>query len=363
MDQILKYAEDLFQRQRTRNLADYGTAYIPFSGDADAWAQYTNEGYLDKVLNIPYEYFLTLEECESSGDGSYRLSTYSPCPLPIPQKLNLIRSSREDSNLHRHDYHEIIYVYQGHRTMQIENRAVVLQEHDLCIFDTQCAHLDVRSESDGIAFYCCLKTKNLDTYFLSRLDDRKIRDFFLVKGKLRSDVSYLLLHADAAAAAEVNRCIAAIFREMEEILTGYDRITQVYTLRMLNSFQQSRDTDLHTFSKRLRGAKLFQAVAKYINSNIAVINLDMLCEQFHYQSDYYSRLIKKNTGLTYSEYVHAMKMDKARNLLVNTDMTVNDILIFLGYQSPSYFYDSFKKETGMSPLRYRERYRGDSPGK
>ena len=112
---------------------------------------------------------------------------------------------------------------------------------------------------------------------------------------------------------------------MESTKPGYERIAQIHTLRILNAFERSDTTDIYTFSKRLQGNKLFQAVARYIDSHIADISLEKLCDHFHYQADYYGRLIKKNTGLNYAQYVHALKMEKAKNLLVNTDMSVSEI--------------------------------------
>lgn len=48
-------------------------------------------------------------------------------------------------------------------------------------------------------------------------------------------------------------------------------------------------------------------------------------------------------------------MDKAKNLLVNTDMSVSDILIYLGYQSHSSFYKYFQETTGITPITYRKK--------
>ena len=65
--------------------------------------------------------------------------------------------------------------------------------------------------------------------------------------------------------------------------------------------------------------------------------------------------------MNYAQYVHALKMEKAKNLLVNTDMSVSEILIYLGYQYHSYFYKSFQLETGMSPSEYRKAKRVKPP--
>lgn len=124
---------------------------------------------------------------------------------------------------------------------------------------------------------------------------------------------------------------------------------QVYTLRILELAQKQAQNGVHIYEKKLRGEKLYQAVARFISSNIRDIILEKLSEEFHYQEDYYNRLIKKNTEVTYSEYLSQMRMEKAKNRLLNTELSVQDIRIFLGYSSHSYFYRVFQKETGMPP--------------
>ncbi|GAA0790799.1 hypothetical protein GCM10008910_00990 [Faecalicatena orotica] len=357
MKQILEYIESVFKNERIKNFNNYGTEYLSFTEKQNTWNPYTSKGYIDKILQIPYEYFMTVEYCTPAEGNDYRLSTYSPCPLPISQKTYLLENNYEDDNLHRHDFFEMIYVYKGMRTTQIENQIIHLYEHDICIFDTKCAHLDIRSQSNGIAFYCCITSKILDAYFLNNLTNKRIRNFFLLRDSIKNDVSYLQLHASSDAAEKIEKNLVPIFYEMESTEPGYDRISQIYTLRILNAIKQTDTANIHTFSKRLQGTKLFQAVSKYISSNITDISLEKLCNQFHYQADYYSRLIKKNTGLTYSQYVHALKMDKAKNLLINTEMTVNEILIYLGYQHHSYFYKAFQQEMGMTPSEYRKQTR------
>lgn len=359
MKQILEYVEQVFKREEEKNLKNYAAEHLHFTQKPHTWQPYSSEGYIDKVLQIPYDYFMTIEYCTPTQENGYLLSTYSPCPLPVSQKTYLLENNNEDDNLHRHDYFEMIYVYKGTRTTQIENQTIHLAEHDICIFDTQCAHLDIRSKSEGIALYCCITSRILDSYFFKHLTNKDIRDFFLIKSNVKSDVSYLKLHATPGHSKQIEENLAAIFSEMESTKAGYGRIAQIHTLRILNAFEHFTTNDIYTFSKRLQGNKLFQAVAKYINSHIADISLDQLCDHFHYQSDYYSRLIKKYTGLNYSQYVHALKMDKAKNLLVNTDMSVYEILIYLGYQYHSYFYKSFQQETGMTPSDYRKAKKGE----
>lgn len=355
MEELLKKINHIFITEREKNLRRFGYEYISFDEKSSTWSPYESAGYLDNIRQLPYDFFMTIEQCRPFSDSGYYLSTYSPCPLLPFQKTYNLEIYQEEEQMHRHDYYEIIYVCQGHRTMQIENETLTFQKGDICIFDTKCAHMDIRSQSEGVAFYCCVSPKIVDSYFISHLTEQRIRSFFLIQGDTKNEISYLKLHTNADTAALVEKYLAFIAEEMESVNTGYERIAQIYILRVLNEFHVSDEVDVHVLSKRLRGSKLFQAIARYISSNIADISLEKLTNQFHYQRDYYSRLIQKNTGMTYAEYVRTLRLDKAKNLLSNTDCSINEIMEYLGYQSHSYFYKIFHENTGMTPSEYRKK--------
>ena len=332
--------------KKSSNEQQFHQEYVNYSPEKNRGVTYETNGYSstevlwDKVLRIPSSYFMTIESCAPKEEG-YELCTYVPSKLPILQKCGLFESQQEDTRLHRHDYFEMIYVYKGKRATQVEDQEVILKEKEICIFDMQCAHLDIRMRSEGTAFYCCFTNKLIDNYFLEHLNNRRIRDFLGRKD------------ADPKMAEKIEQDFDAVFQELEKSEPGYDRMAQIYTMRIFNNLNSGMESDVVVFPKRLRGTKLFQAVSRYISSHIADVSLESLCSQFHYQADYYNRLIKKNTGLTYSEYVHQFRMEKAKNLLVNTEMTVQEIMRYLGYLSHAYFYKSFQQETGMTPTEYR----------
>lgn len=57
-------------------------------------------------------------------------------------------------------------------------------------------------------------------------------------------------------------------------------------------------------------------------------------------------------------FVHALRTEKARQLLASTDEPVGEIALATGYYDQSHFTRHFRRVTGMSPLRYRKRFRG-----
>ncbi|THF74932.1 response regulator transcription factor [Cohnella fermenti] len=83
------------------------------------------------------------------------------------------------------------------------------------------------------------------------------------------------------------------------------------------------------------------------------IGLDEVAEQLHLNASYFSRLFKKEVGITFIEYVTRMKMERAKELLDQTSRTVGEICEMLGYDNQSYFIKTFKGHAGVTPAEYR----------
>jgi AraC-like DNA-binding protein len=70
--------------------------------------------------------------------------------------------------------------------------------------------------------------------------------------------------------------------------------------------------------------------------------------------DHYIRVFKQETGETPNVFITKRKLEKAELALLTTSMPVKSIADSLGYDDYSYFNRIFKKNSGMTPLQYRE---------
>src|SRR5260370_42468132 len=68
---------------------------------------------------------------------------------------------------------------------------------------------------------------------------------------------------------------------------------------------------------------------------------------------HFSRLFKRTTGLTPSQYFIHLRMEKARRLLRETNQSVTEIGLDVGYTSPSPLAQIFRRDVGISPSEYR----------
>lgn len=97
---------------------------------------------------------------------------------------------------------------------------------------------------------------------------------------------------------------------------------------------------------------------KYIKQNLDKgIGCEDVAREVCMNPDYLSRLFKKETGMPLQKYMNTKRVEKAKNLLVATDISVSTIAQMVGYSHFSHFSTSFKKTMNMSPMDYRKKYR------
>ena len=99
---------------------------------------------------------------------------------------------------------------------------------------------------------------------------------------------------------------------------------------------------------------LINNVLKYVNDNYtSPLSLESVASKFYISPCYLSTLFRQETKINFKAYIKTLKMDKAKELLSTTNMTIQEISEFLGYRTASYFGEIFHAETGVLPSEYR----------
>lgn len=91
----------------------------------------------------------------------------------------------------------------------------------------------------------------------------------------------------------------------------------------------------------------------FMQANYQTVTLEDMAEQFHLSVPYLSKFIHEKSGKTFGEQVTNIRMKKARTLLKNGNMTVENIAAAVGYPSVEHFSRTFKKLYDMTPVEYR----------
>lgn len=162
-----------------------------------------------------------------------------------------------------------------------------------------------------------------------------------------------------------------LFAEQKAFLSGgmtyYFRYRKDYlsTLIQIDNYEQLRiwfldkitEACRNVITKREEQASGIIAKAKaYMEENYNKdISLDDVSRIVDISPYYFSKLFKEETGENFIEYLTNIRIEKAKKLLQNKDISIKNICADTGYSDPNYFSRIFKKQVGLTPTEYRER--------
>ena len=99
-------------------------------------------------------------------------------------------------------------------------------------------------------------------------------------------------------------------------------------------------------------------IRMHMVENYRDVTLASMAKHFHYSESYLSRLISRQLGMSFSQLLQMIRLEKSCELLINSDIRITELCERVGYDNESYYIQLFRKAYGITPLQYRKRNRG-----
>lgn len=158
-------------------------------------------------------------------------------------------------------------------------------------------------------------------------------------------VNYILKPVDAE---ELNNLLDYIDRIIRE------RNKQACYLKLAELMEKYLPTQQKTEAGM---SNLLRQIDSFIVEHIDdCISRKDVADHVFLNADYMNRVVKKETGLSVGDYIAQKKLSVAKYLLIETDISIGDVVSKVGYTNVAYFNKSFKKETGITPKEYRRQH-------
>lgn len=136
----------------------------------------------------------------------------------------------------------------------------------------------------------------------------------------------------------------------------HDAMNGIHTMSHLQcwirQYLQDLSRKLSVLAIRSKRTEVIRAQQYVIQHVTEKITLEQMADDLNLNSSYFSRLFKRETGQNFIEYVNMVKLQKGKQLLQQSRMTVEGVSDYLGYSNKSYFIKLFRRETGMTPSEY-----------
>lgn len=99
---------------------------------------------------------------------------------------------------------------------------------------------------------------------------------------------------------------------------------------------------------------IIEKVKEYIQENLSSdISLSTVSESVYISSQYLCKIFRDETGMNFTDYVTQVRMEKAKEYLLETNMNIESVAENVGYKTPHYFTKKFKERFGMTPKSFR----------
>lgn len=177
---------------------------------------------------------------------------------------------------------------------------------------------------------------DLDSWEIRKMLIRTSRILMYYIGKQKIDFDRLTDHQQIDFETAVNE-----YDYLEDIQKNFKEIHQ-QCLEMLNLKPRLERTEIQE-------AK--QYVKAHLNEKFSIAQI---AEKVSMSESRFSHVFKKETGMTFWEFVNLERMNLAEELLTETNLRISDIAEQIGMENPNYFSTQFKKKNGVSPLEYRK---------
>lgn len=175
------------------------------------------------------------------------------------------------------------------------------------------------------------------------------------KGPYSAEYSRIILLKTVSIYAE---CINQVRLQPAEAssLNMYKQFSLFYNINRYSEWMIHLVTEyVMQMEKRseVRSVDTISAVKAYIHEHLSGdLTLDHVSEQVFISPKYLSKLFKEETGIVYSEYVTSQRMERARELMTQREITVEQIASTVGYRTPAYFIKKFKEIHGCTPKNF-----------
>jgi AraC-like DNA-binding protein len=309
-----------------------------------------NESLPEPVTTPEMNLGLHLPNVPDAPDSTFSEQLFFP--QNSIQEIQIVQHDRySPALLHKHDFFELIYVYEGEFLHQISSEKMLMQTGDFCLVPPGIFHsLDVHNYS--VVLNILIPQHIFRDIILKELmGGSMLSNLFLPYSVTRPYSDYFLFHTNGDRKLQkivLNMCLEMINKEKY-----YLHMMRTDLLLLLGLLLRNYEDTCKLSASDNGKANENIVILQYLDKNYPSISLEELAKQFHYSQQHMSKRIKQLTGMSFTEYILQQRMQAASEMLINTDLRIKTIGETVGYQSPEHFIRTFRKYYGDSPNIYR----------
>lgn len=258
--------------------------------------------------------------------------------------------------IHKHTFIELVYIISGSATHVVGDREFQASKGDLFIINHNTPHAFFSNDNNSEPFVAYDLLFTPDFFDISLINDvsfESINSSFLFYSLFPAQQSEPDVHISGSSYSVFGELFNKIHLEFTNCETGYINIIRAYVIELIiNIFRKMNSTS--NTNRNSRQSEIVETTLKYLKENYHKhLSLNDLAAQVFLSKDYFARIFRETTGMPISTLLQKIRVDEACKLLVNTNQKIDDIAALCGFSDTKYFYNLFKRQTGLTPKQYR----------
>lgn len=252
---------------------------------------------------------------------------------------------------HWHEHIQFFYFIEGQAVITCNSKKLNVIRNDIAVVNVNELH-SMESLCNNLCYY--IIRVDLAFLFSNQVDSCQTKfmlplaqNLILFKNLVRNDI-------------EVIECTKKIIEEYNLKHIGFELAIKAYIYRLVVLLMRNYIEKILTkeeFDHKMDKLNSFNLILKYIDSNYTKkINIKELSAIIHVNGFYFCRLFKQITGETAMEYINRLRLNKASQLLLESNLNITEIALACGFDDPNYFSRIFKKAKSISPSELRKKY-------
>ena len=247
----------------------------------------------------------------------------------------------------------ISYVFDGEYTLAIADKTYKLTKGNAIIIAPNTAYSSIIDNDDTIVFNLMIRANTFSTAFLNLITENNyISRFFINMLFNPQHLPY------AVVKAQPDDRLSDILLQLFELQENgsfsaamSNALAQLFICRLFYYYEDCiRNKELFG-----RNDILVADIVSYLHKNFSTTSLQDVSDSFALSAKYLSRVLKEKVGMSYISIITEIKLEKAREFLRSTDMSIEDICHFVGYSDPRQLRIVYGQKYGMSPSEYRKK--------
>lgn len=249
----------------------------------------------------------------------------------------------------------IVYAYQGGFSCRMPDGEFQLEPGWCYMFNVNAVKEIYPTSPDAQILNCLISQQYFENILLKYFDRTVFFSNFLTQAFYTVNTQLPLLKLNTTSNPNVRTVFASAIVEQlckkPMFETAVNSLICMLMVELLRIYMEDSNSQHYL---ELGNNKLSD-ILDYISDHCATVTLTQVADEFHFNPNYLGRIIKSNTGQTFTQVLQATRLKRAAMLLRTTDMSVTDITHFVGYQNYTHFYQLFRQGYGSSPAEYREK--------